>query len=66
MKQKSKYVIELNEIQKDVYGFLKKQGFKKSGRAFNRGAENGIYEVITFQMGAISTREELGSSGIKT
>ena len=45
------YKIQLNEIEKSVYSFLKPQGFKKKGRTFNRQTEKGLYQVINFQSG---------------
>jgi hypothetical protein len=48
---KSAYVTPLDEIQLAVTAFLKPLGFKKSGRTYNRGVEDGIIHVVNFQMG---------------
>lgn len=62
---KSKYVIELDDIQKSVYSFLKMEGFKKTGRSFNKETENGIFEVITFQMGQFPIGKNWEVSGLR-
>lgn len=41
----------LNQIQSFVYNTLKNEGFKKSGRAFNKKIDEGIIHVINFQIG---------------
>ena len=52
MPPKSKNVVALDEIQAEVYAFLKPLGFRKKGRTFNREAdEGGIFQVIHFQAG---------------
>ena len=42
---------KLDNIQKEIFLFLKPLGFKKSGRTFNRQTEDGIYQVINIQSG---------------
>ncbi|MFM2225262.1 MAG: hypothetical protein RJA07_1464 [Bacteroidota bacterium] len=41
----------LDNIQKEIFHFLKPLGFKKKGRTFNRETEDGIYQVINIQSG---------------
>jgi hypothetical protein len=41
----------LDNIQKEIFLFLKPLGFKKKGRTFNRQTEDGIYQVINIQSG---------------
>ena len=41
----------LDNIQRDIYLFLKPLGFKKKGRTFNRQTEDGIYQIINIQSG---------------
>ncbi len=41
----------LDNIQKEIFQFLKPLGFKKKGRTFNRQKEVGIYQVINIQSG---------------
>jgi Domain of unknown function (DUF4304) len=48
---KSAYVTALDEIQGVMTAFLKPLGFKKSGRAYNRAVEDGLVQVVGFQMG---------------
>jgi hypothetical protein len=48
---KSAYVAALDQIQLAMTGLLKPLGFKKSGRTYNRLAEDGLVHVVGFQMG---------------
>ena len=48
---KSAYVDALDEIQRVMTAFLKPLGFRKSGRAYNRPAGDGLVHVVGFQMG---------------
>lgn len=41
----------LDNIQNEIFLFLKPLGFKKKGRTFNRQTEDGIYQVINIQSG---------------
>ena len=62
---KSDKVKYLNEIQKEVHQYLKPLGFKKSGRAFNRQTENGIWQVINFQSGQFPVGENYEIPGFR-
>jgi hypothetical protein len=48
---KSVYANALDEIQRTMTAFLKPLGFKKSGRTYNKAAEDGLVHVVGFQMG---------------
>lgn len=48
---KSAYVAALDEIQLAVTAFLKPLEFKRSGRTYNRAVEDGLVQVVGFQMG---------------
>ena len=48
---KSRYVTALDEIQLAMTGLLKPLGFKNSGRAYNRVAEDELVHIVGFQMG---------------
>jgi len=50
MTETSNYKKILDEIQKIIHADLKRKGFKKRGRTHNREVENGIIQVINFQM----------------
>jgi len=51
MTNKIEYKEILNEIQKLIHKELKADGFKKKGRTHNKVLDNGIVQVINFQMG---------------
>jgi hypothetical protein len=51
MTNKIEYKETLNEIQKLIHTELKADGFKKKGRTHNKVLDNGIVQVINFQMG---------------
>jgi len=51
MTNKIEYKETLNEIQKLIHAELKADGFKKKGRTHNKVLDNGIVQVINFQMG---------------
>ncbi|GAK77959.1 hypothetical protein JCM19296_3568 [Nonlabens ulvanivorans] len=51
MTNKIEYKKILNEIQKLIHTELKADGFKKKGRTHNKVLDNGIVQVINFQMG---------------
>jgi hypothetical protein len=57
MKEKSKAVLCLDQIEAGVYGELKKQGFRKSGRTLHRFVSGDISQVVNFQCGQ-SYRDE--------
>ena len=48
---KSAYVAALDQIQLVTTAFLKPLGFKRSGRTYNRTAEDSLVQVVGFQMG---------------
>lgn len=48
---KSVFVEQLDAIQQTASKRLKRLGFRKGGRSFNRLLDRGIVQVITFQMG---------------
>jgi hypothetical protein len=48
---KNELKTHLDNIQKEIFLFLKPLGFKKKGRTFNRQTEDGIYQVINIQSG---------------
>jgi Domain of unknown function (DUF4304) len=43
----------LDNIQNEIFQFLKPLGFKKKGRTFNRQTEDGIYQIINIQSGLV-------------
>ena len=49
---KSEYAIALDRIQAGIRPELKDAGFKVRGRTFNRETDDGLTQVINFQMGA--------------
>jgi len=52
MAEKSIYVSRLNSIQNQVHiSSLKPNGFAKSGRTHCRRTDDGLFQVITFQIG---------------
>ena len=50
--RKSTYASAVDDIQSALSPFLKGSGFKVRGRAFNRGTEDGLTQVVSIQMGA--------------
>lgn len=48
---KSEYSVEMDEIMEPISIYLKEQGFRKSARNFNRRVEDGLIQVLSFQMG---------------
>jgi hypothetical protein len=63
--KKSENVQFLNQIQKEVYYYLKPLGFKKKGRTFNRQTENGVWQVINFQSGQFPVGENYEIPGFR-
>lgn len=49
---KSKFATKLDRIQHEVHQHLKKNGYRKRRRTFNRNLDNGLVHVINFQMGS--------------
>ena len=49
---KSNYASAVDDIQSALSPFLKGSGFKVRGRAFNRGTEDGLTQVVSIQLGA--------------
>ena len=49
--KKSSYVSAIEEVQQPVTAFLRKAGFRKSGRTYNRTVDDGLIHVVNFQMG---------------
>lgn len=49
---KSPAALELDELQKALKPFMKRQGFKVRARTFNRTTDDGLTQVINLQMGA--------------
>jgi hypothetical protein len=49
---KSPYASAVDDIQSALSPFLKGSGFKVRGRAFNRGTEDGLTQVVSIQLGA--------------
>lgn len=48
---KSEFAVAVDEIQAALRPFLKEHGFRVRGRTFNRKNEDGLTEVVNFQMG---------------
>lgn len=65
MQKKSPNVVNLDEIQKELYHFLKQLGFKKKGRTFNRETEKGIYQIINIQSGQFPLIENYVIKGLR-
>ena len=63
--KKSDNVRYLNEIQKEVFQYLKTLGFKKKGRTFNRQSENGVWQVINFQSGQFPVGDNYVIPGVR-
>jgi len=56
----------LNEIQSEIHKrLLKPNGYKKSGRTFNKINENGIIEVINFQSGKYQFENTIEIPGLR-
>ncbi|MCG6191490.1 DUF4304 domain-containing protein [Maribellus maritimus] len=55
----------LDNIQKEIFQFLKPLGFKKKGRTFNRQTEDGIYQVINIQSGRYEFGDKYVIPGIR-
>ncbi len=49
---KSTYASAIDDTQSALSPFLKGFGFKVRGRAFNRGTEDGLTQVVSIQLGA--------------
>ena len=49
--KKSPFAIRMDDIQKIIDPDLKRLGFRKSARTYNRSPEEGLVQVINFQMG---------------
>lgn len=49
---KSKFATKLDRIQDEVFQHLKKMGYRKRRRTFNRNVDDGLVHVINFQMGS--------------
>lgn len=47
----SSYVESMNRLQRDVGADLKKLGFKVRGRTYNRITDDGLTQVVNFQLG---------------
>ncbi len=56
----------LDEIQKLVHSELKADGFKKKGRTHNKTLENGIIQVVNFQMAKYEFDSTVEIPGIRT
>ena len=50
--RKSEFAVAVDSIQVAVRPLLKEHGFKVRGRTFNRVTDDGLTQVIKFQMGA--------------
>lgn len=66
MTDKTDYKKTLDEIQKIVHSELKVDGFKKKGRIHNKTLENGIIQVVNFQMAKYDFDSEVEIPGIRT
>ncbi|WP_411766169.1 DUF4304 domain-containing protein [Winogradskyella sp. A3E31] len=66
MTNKIDYKKTLDEIQKLVHSELKVNGFKKKGRTHNRILENGIIQVVNFQMAKYEFESVVEIPGIRT
>jgi len=51
VKEKSRFVVALDAIQKEIAPLFKSNKFAKSGRTYNRTVNDGIVHVINFQAG---------------
>jgi hypothetical protein len=66
MTNKIDYKKTLDEIQKLVHSELKADGFKKKGRTHNKILENGIIQVVNFQMAKYEFDSVVEIPGIRT
>jgi hypothetical protein len=66
MTNKIDYKKTLDEIQKIVHSELKTDGFKKKGRTHNKTLENGIIQVVNFQMAKYEFENTVEVPGIRT
>lgn len=66
MTNKIDYKKTLDEIQKIVHSELKADGFKKKGRTHNKTLENGIIQVVNFQMAKYEFDSVIEIPGIRT
>ena len=66
MIDKIDYKKTLDEIQKLVHSELKADGFKKKGRTHNKTLENGIIQVVNFQMAKYEFDSVVEIPGIRT
>ncbi|PYS45886.1 MAG: hypothetical protein DMF68_20840 [Acidobacteria bacterium] len=49
---KSEFVLAVDKVQEPVTTLLRARGFTKSGRTYNRTADDGLIYVVNFQMGS--------------
>ena len=66
MTNSNDYKKTLDEIQKLIHSELKADGFKKKGRTHNRILENGIIQVVNFQMGKYEFEHVEEIPGLRT
>ncbi|MBL86593.1 MAG: hypothetical protein CMO82_08045 [Winogradskyella sp.] len=66
MTNKIDYKKTLDEIQKLVHLELKADGFKKKGRTHNKTLENGLIQVVNFQMAKYEFDSVVEIPGIRT
>jgi hypothetical protein len=65
MLKKEELKTNLDNIQKEIFQFLKPLGFKKKGRTFNRQTEDGIYQVINIQSGRYEFGDKFVIPGLR-
>lgn len=56
---------QLDNIQNEIFLFLKPLGFEKKGRTFNRQTEDGIYEVVNIQSGKYEFGDKYVIPGVR-
>lgn len=61
----SEYTSTVNKLQGIVHNELKVQGFKKKGRTYNKGVEEGLVHVIHFQSGEYPIGDKYVIPGIR-
>ena len=66
MKNNIDYKKKLDEIQKAVHSELRNDGFKKKGRTHNKVLDNGIVQIVDFQMGKYEFDNAVEIPGLKT
>ena len=49
---KSEFAVAVDDIQKRLAPLFKRERFKKRGRTYNRVTDDGLTQVVNFQMGA--------------